>query len=134
MKGIELPINILIIVAVAIIVLIAVVAMFYPAWRNASGTVSSDVAKSAACQLLVERGCGRTSTVNTKDITINNFDADKDGVYGTDAGNVWTFPGTGGSGCANIVAGAPERDNLAALCQCYYSVNSETACKTLCGC
>jgi hypothetical protein len=133
MKGIELPINVLIIVAVAIIVLIAVVAMFFPAWRNASGTVTSDVAKSAACQLLIERGCN----VETKYITIKNFDADKDGTYGTiDATSNWGWNPI--SLCMNTLHTGASGDNLASLCACYYSIGSgtdpESVCKELCGC
>ena len=124
MKGLELPVNILIIVVIAIIVLIAVVAMFYPAFSSGSDTVSSDVAKTTSCQLLIDRGCG----IDTNTIPISNFDADKDSSK--DPGATWEW---GVSTCNNDDSTA-SNDNLAALCDCYYSLKTESACMSLCGC
>jgi hypothetical protein len=131
MKGLELPINVLIIVAIAIIVLIAVVAMFYPNFKNSSITVNTDIYKSQACQIMIDRGC----TPSPKEISIPNFDANKDGEQ---AGSpTWTF-GEGGSTCGASSNGG---DNLASLCACYYSIGLKgtddegiSACKRFCGC
>jgi len=126
MKGIELPINILIIVATAVIVLIAVIAMFYPAFNSGSVTMTSESAKSAACQVLVEaKNCGKTTpATNTYGIRVNNFDANKDNtpLAGTEAAYPAACLPTGGN------------DNLARLCVCYYSITTEAGCKALCGC
>jgi hypothetical protein len=125
MKGIELPINVLIIIAVAVIVLIAIIAMFYPTFSNGSSSVTSDVAKSAACQLLVDRGCGTATTLYTYKIPVYNFDANRDGdeVNGAEDSYPAACGGTN-----------PGNDNLARLCLCYYSITTEETCKALCGC
>jgi hypothetical protein len=126
MKGIELPINVLIIVAVAIIVLIALVAMFYPNFKSSSTVVNSDIYKSSACQIMIDRKC----TPSPSDITIANFDADKNGKQ--DSGSGWTFSTATTSLCAK--ATNTNKDNLASLCDCYYSITNENSCKALCGC
>jgi hypothetical protein len=123
MKGLELPINVLIIVAIAIIVLIALVAMFYPNFKNSSITVNSDIYKSSACQIMMDRQCAPSPS----EITIANFDADQDGQQ--DSGSVWTF---GTSKCRDKAGTG--KDNLASLCECYYSITNENSCKALCGC
>jgi hypothetical protein len=56
-KGIELPINILVIVAVAIIVLLGVIALFYSSWFTSTGPVSSQSAISAGCNSASRMGC-----------------------------------------------------------------------------
>jgi len=124
MKGLELPINILIIIAIAVIVLIALIAMFYPAFSGGSQTVSVESVKSAACQILVT---AKNCNEYTKNINITNFDANQNGDL--DPGNSWVI---GTSACGS---GAPANsDSLAALCDCYYQINSESKCKALCGC
>ena len=57
MKGIELPINILVIVAVAIIVLLGVVALFYSSWFSGTGPVSAGSATTSACNQASRVGC-----------------------------------------------------------------------------
>jgi hypothetical protein len=56
-KGIELPINILVIVAVAIIVLLGVIALFYSSWFSGTGPVTAESAKSRACSIANRLGC-----------------------------------------------------------------------------
>jgi len=124
MKGIELPINILVIVAIAIIVLIAMIAMFYPAFLGGGAVINSETAKTRLCQIMVE---AKKCNVNSETITISDFDADRDGK--TDGGSVWTL---GTSTCAD--AAGTGKDNLASLCECYYSIKTEDNCKKICGC
>ena len=57
MKGIELPINILVIVAVAIIVLLGVIALFYSSWFTSTGPVTSQSAISSVCNQASREGC-----------------------------------------------------------------------------
>ena len=57
MKGIELPINILVIIAVAIIVLLGVIALFYSAWFPGVAPVGSQSAITAACGQASRQGC-----------------------------------------------------------------------------
>jgi len=126
MKGLELPINILVIVVIAVIVLIAVIAMFYPSFSSGGQTVVVENVKSQACQVLVEaKNCGKTTpATNTYDIWVNNFDANKDNA--NLAGTEIAYP------AACLPAGG--NDNLARLCICYYSITTEPDCKALCGC
>lgn len=49
MKGIELPINILVIVAVAIIVLLGIVALFFSTWTTGTSTIDLNSVKNRAC-------------------------------------------------------------------------------------
>ena len=66
-KGIELPINILVIVAVAIIVLLGVIALFYSSWFSGTGTISLEAAKGTACNAAVREGC----TVDTDTLVVD---------------------------------------------------------------
>ena len=71
MKGIELPINILIIVVVAIIVLVAIVALFAQSWNPGTKPISLESSKSNACQILSSRGC----QMSVYDVPVNpSFD------------------------------------------------------------
>lgn len=126
MKGIELPINALIIIAIAVIVLIALVVMFYPNFNSSTETVNSDIYKSAACQIMIDRRC----QADPQDIPLAKFDADRDGV--ADGGNDWTFGTLLNNDCGGDAGDG--NDNLASLCECYYSLRSDEDCKALCGC
>jgi len=126
MKGLELPINALVIIVVAVIVMIALIAMFYPAFLGGTIATTSESAKSTACAILVE---AKNCNVNTNTITISNFDANRHGDVGdstADAGYPTACDGTAATNSAH--------DNLATLCLCYYSSPTEASCKALCGC
>jgi hypothetical protein len=56
-KGIELPINILVVVAVAVIVLLGVVALFFSGWFSGTAPMSIEAAKSQACNIASRQGC-----------------------------------------------------------------------------
>jgi len=115
MKGIELPVNILIIIAIAVIVLIALIAMFYPAFVSGGKTVSLDVARSQACRSLVEGYRCDTTTV-LANIIVNKFDVDKDGSV-------------------NDIGTSDADDNLDNLCLTWYQTADDATCrKNLCGC
>jgi hypothetical protein len=49
-KGVELPINILVIVAIAVIVLLGLVALYFIGFNPLSVSISQDSAKSNACR------------------------------------------------------------------------------------
>jgi hypothetical protein len=105
-KGVELPINILVIVAIAVIVLLGLVALYFAGFGPFGGAVSYQAAKNAGCEELVRTGCGDTTAI------IVNFDSNGDGTVG-------------GAG-----------DTLQALCEGWYGVASgdQIACRQLCGC
>jgi hypothetical protein len=123
----ELPVNTLIIVILAVIVLLGILALFSGVWNPSSTGLSLEAAKSNACQLLASMGCNG----DTSSIVVNNFDANKDGaIVGGSAFNTanWADP-------KNCNADATSQDNLAALCACYYGKKTdEPSCKSLCGC
>ena len=77
MKGIELPINILVVVAIAVIVLLGMVALYFVGFNPFGTAVNTEGVKNDACGILVRGGC--TATVSS--IT-TNFDANKDGKVG----------------------------------------------------
>jgi hypothetical protein len=106
-KGIELPINILVIVAIAVIVLLGMVALYFAGWSPFSGSLSYEAVKNTACAELVRTGCGDTTQIIT-----TGFDVDGSGTAG-DSG-----------------------DTLQLLCETYYGVTSgdQVACRTVCGC
>ena len=107
MKGIELPINILVIVAVAIIVLLGVVALFYSSWFQGTQPLSLDAAKSQACSSAARIPCGDTVPDNI-DV---NFDSDQDGdIDGDDSlmklcENYYNIADSAGLTCLSRVCG-----------------------------
>ena len=119
-----MPVNVIIVVVIALIILIAVVVLFMDAWGSPQGSLPLESAKNSACQTFVGLRCA----VSTESIAIPNFDADRDGTFGLgeeDSG--WIFD----SLCGQVGSGG---DNLASLCDCYFDLHSETACKSLCLC
>jgi hypothetical protein len=121
MKGLELPINVMVILVLGIIILIAVIALIYGAYPPSIKSVDLTTVKNSACQVLTSMGCGGSPS----SIIISNFDANNDGKL--DGGSDWTF---GAGNCARS-----GEDNLASLCECYYSIMDEDACKTqICDC
>jgi len=128
MKAIELPINTLIVIILAIIVLVAVIALFYTG-LTPKVVISSKNALDNACMRMLNFKCN----IDSNTILINNFDADNDGTSG-DVGS-WTW---GTSNCGgNLIDNG---DNLASLCACYYQISGATPeeaernCKSLCQC
>jgi len=95
MRGIELPVNAIVIVALALVALIAIVGFFYPEFFTSTGTVSVRTALNKACIRLLRYNCEDITThIQTVD-----FDADMDGIVGEAAIN---------------------GDNLYFLCRNYY--------------
>ena len=117
MKGIELPINILVIIAMAVMVLLGLVAIYMGGFGGGAGQIQLNNAKTEACQELIRAGqCGNASY--TSNINVTGFDANKDGSLN---------PGTG--------------DNLKTLCVNWYGCPSSVGrefvdcChKKVCGC
>jgi hypothetical protein len=129
MRGMELPISTLVIIVLAVIILLAMVAMYFSGFGPFSTSVSLEGIRGGACRELVQE---KRCTVSTNQITIPNFDADRDNVLGAaDATTTWTW---GTSVCKDTTHVNAEGDNLAALCACYYSITTEADCRALCGC
>jgi hypothetical protein len=109
MKGVSLPINVLVIVVIAIIVLLGIIALYFGGFSPFSTSISVEGVKNAACGELVRRQCMlNPSTMILSDYDII-FDADKSGTI-------------------------TSADTLLALCINFYSRNTDVDCKRLCGC
>ena len=95
MKGVELPVNVLVIVALAVIVLLGVVALFTGVFGPSGATITTTQAWQQACTQ-VTLGCSNNhandiiSTVTFGDRNINNF-GNLCGVLGRYDGSLVTF-------------------------------------------
>ena len=73
MKGIELPVNVLVIIAIAVLVLLGLVAL-YVASLQGIGPLAVMTAKGSACSELINRVCETTDPENIYlgvDITVD---------------------------------------------------------------
>jgi len=103
-KAIVLPINILVIVAIATVAMLGLVGVYGVGYNPFSSAMGLESVKNLACRQLVMGGC----KVNTSEITVN-YDANKDG---------------------NISSA----DTLSELCKNFFGRRDEKSCKQLCGC
>ncbi len=133
MKGIELPINILVIIAVAVIVLLGVIALYFSGFMGPAGIVTQDAAKSSACKLVMSNVGGCMSSDPTAIVLgetgVPPFDANRDGHL--------CYTGTTDTACAGPPA--LPTDTLQLLCQTYYGISSAATdrvaqCRKVCGC
>lgn len=130
MKATSLPINAIIILVLALIVLIAILGFYFGIWNPTSFGTKLEAAKSTACQKLVSvGGCNPSSSMQTGNIVITDFDADKDGT--NDPG---TTVDTGNTACGTA---SPAQDNLRMLCICNYFISGGASgtnleCKNIC--
>jgi hypothetical protein len=107
MKGVELPINVLVIVVIAVIVLLAVVAVYFTGWTPYASSAEVETVKNDVCRQLV---MGHSCNEDPDQIEITNFDADMSGTIDSN-------------------------DDLQDLCDNYYGTLGDVdACKALCGC
>ena len=108
MKGIELPINILVIVAIAVIVLLGMVALYFAGWSPFSGSVGIESVKNAAC-LNYTRASDCAPTPSTVPI---NYDVNGDGTIAVANDNLQSFA-TAFYGC-----GTADVNCVRQLCAC----------------
>jgi len=137
MKGVELPINILVIVAIAVIVLLGMVLLYYTGFSPFSSVAGVEGTKNDACRVLAqERNCvGATSSILFDGNMLRQFDANKNNAMA--AVNVFDFTASDADRCGTAAKVASSSDNLAALCSCYYGIKGATGenkCKALCSC
>jgi len=98
-KGIELPINILVIVAVAIIVLLGVVALFYGSWFNSTQPVTIESVKSQICSSATRMGCLQSAT------DLSTFYQDNEITLGEICTTYYQIPDTDWRTCLTNVCG-----------------------------
>ncbi len=116
MKGIELPINVLVIVALAVIVLLGMIALYMAGTSGPIGSIALGAAKQSGCaKLLNSNNCG----VDPDYIGVN-FDVDGDGMI-----NI--------TSCDGSAITCP--DNLGAFLNAYFGTADDMATqKQTCGC
>jgi len=106
LKGLELPVNALVVLTIAVVVLVGVVFLFTGTFSGGKSSFQLDIVKNTACKKLVEIGCDtNTDEINNLDISLG-----PDGK-----------PKTGD-------------DTLTRLCDQYYNKKTQQDCRTLCGC
>lgn len=119
LRGVELPINVIVLVVLCIIVLLSVTVLFILTWNPSSGTISLESAKVNTCQKLAMSNC----QPSTSSIFVENFDANKDGKL-NENGNAVDASCSGGGD-----------DNLYMLCSCWFGISDEQSCKnSVCDC
>jgi hypothetical protein len=86
MKGVALPIEVLVIVVVAVIVLLGIIAVFFTGWSPFASTAGVESIKNNACrQLVLGKNCGvNPDQISVSDLTnINNLQELCDTYYGS---------------------------------------------------
>ncbi len=129
MRGVELPVNAIIIIALAIIALIAIIAFFYPEFFGQSESVSLESAKNAACMEMLNADCKLLPV----EIGTPYFDSDQDGsINDVHPGGMYVLCG---------LSGVHGGDNLYQLFFCWYGISYHhdfdrevREMKKLCGC
>ena len=119
MKGIELPINALIIIVVAVLVLLGIVALWMSGWGGGSQGVTIEAAKASGCAALMRDAAGCTSV----DPATILYDG------GTTSKSAFKFDVKSDGDTTN--------DNLQVLCDTYYGTSGATKasdCRKICGC
>lgn len=66
MKGSELPVNMLVIMGIALVVLLAVVGFVVYQWVQGTGSIDMQSEHSRACGILAQTGCDNPSAVKVK--------------------------------------------------------------------
>lgn len=127
MKGMELPINILVLVAIAVIVLIGLIAMYTMGIGPFAGNIGIQSALNSGCSALQrEDNCG----VNPNTIEVC-FDANKDGT--TCCWKSDDYVAATDTVAAHCGTSTPI-DTLQDICTNYYGKSATNDCKALCGC
>ncbi len=79
-KGISLPVEMIVIIALAVIVLLAAGAFFAVGFMPGAGQTEDVAAWQRACGTMKLRGCTLTDfTTNANSITVPGYDSNKDG-------------------------------------------------------
>jgi hypothetical protein len=104
MKGVELPINVLVIIVIAVIVLLGIIAVYFAGWTPYASSAGVDTIKNDVCRKLV---MGHGCDVDPDQIEITNFGGADDlqelceTYYGVASGDVDACKAI--CGCGGIV-------------------------------
>jgi hypothetical protein len=110
MKGIELPINVLVIIVIAVIVLLGIIAVYFAGWTPFAQSSGVDAVKNAGCRMVVYNCSIELDTIlfDGSNIGLPTYDVNDDGIYDSD-------------------------DNMEELCRIHFDADP-TQCAKLCGC
>lgn len=72
-KGLSLPINLIVILAIAILVMVVIAAMFVMYTGQAGSSLSDSTAWSQGCQTVRQRGCLSTDFTGTTAYKVPNY-------------------------------------------------------------
>ena len=75
-KAVSLPINMIIIMIIAVITLLVVIAFFLPQWFAQTNSIGVEQAFSKGCTML--QGIYKCSSDSVSEVKISDFDADND--------------------------------------------------------
>jgi len=121
MKGIELPINVLVIIVIAVIVLLGVIAVYFTGWTPFAQTAGVEAVKNAGCRIVVYN-----CSTDLDDIL---FDGSNAGLPKYDVNGDGDFCPADGT----TVCGANDNDDMLKLCEIHFDADAR-ACAKLCGC
>jgi hypothetical protein len=119
MKGIELPINVLVIIVIAVIVLLGIIAVYFTGWTPYAQSSGVDAVKNAGCRMVVYN-C-------SIDLDTILFDGSMAGLP------VYDVNGDGNLCPADTACTSGVEDDLEALCRIHYDAD-EIECAKICGC
>jgi len=112
MKAVSLPVNVLVIIVIALMVLMVIVSFYFGMWNPTKLTVTQDLATKNACQIINPSYC--TLAYRSARVPVYNFDANKNGNINDFA----TSPASCGDSPTGIVCFG--QDNFEELCNHYY--------------
>ena len=135
MKGLELPLSTIVIIAMVLIVLLGIVALWMSGWGGGATTISVEAAKSSGCGKLMRdvRTCSAvdpaTILFDGTSIGVIKFDVNRDGHF---------CPCTTCVPADPVCVGPPvlPDDSLQYLCYRYYGTTmlDQVGCRRICGC
>lgn len=87
MKGVELPINTLIIFIIVLIVLLAIIGFFFGVWTPGAGGLQIEAVKVSACQKFISVNCMDANlitfdTIQCEGSSVSNLQELADNCYG----------------------------------------------------
>lgn len=114
MKGLDLSINFIILIALALIVLIAAYSLFFGAWQAQKSGFDIEAAKSAGCRALRAKGCYdyvNEEPTDTDKIIISGFDVNGDSEPGNEFDTLTLF-------CSKYMGVLSKEDCRKIVCDC----------------
>jgi|GEM_PF-3115316 len=116
MKGLELPINIIVIIVLAAVVLIAGLFLFMGSWQTSGGATQSESIFRSLCNQLLQKNCN----------------ADLNSIKVTISGKDYTLASECINRGAKIASSVVDADKCKQLCGCLVSDTGQVKC-TGCG-